>query len=485
MMQLRSVDGKDLCLNLDRVRLNIGRDAGNELVLDDPSVSGFHASIFADNGTVEVVDVGSTNGTWLNGSPVRGRTSLNPWDKIRFGAVELEVTDPAGRKPTSVQPAIQASATSSSAPSGSLLATLQAVKPGPAPAHFEIYAATTVGRDPGNSLVLNHPTVSSRHAEIRPFDGSLELIDLGSTNGTWVNGRRCERQILKQGDRVRFDEIEFTVDMPRPAVGATMVNPAVKAAPAATAVNPAVPPQPAVSSPSNPAPQPAVPQPAVPQPAVPEPAVPEPVVSEPVVSEPVVSEPAALSCPTAVEPRTVSSAPALSRPEPTASDPAATMVDPAVKPPQPMATPELPPAASDLSFATDEKPVVNNRGLAWLLFSFQGRIGRLKYLGAALAAGVVVGLISVLVQIMLLGEVAAFNPYSYRYGEGQVVHLLVSLLLGGWPGVALAAKRFHDQNRSGHWMWLCLVPVINLVVGIMLLFVPGTKEANRFGEPPA
>lgn len=459
MQHLQLSDGKDLCVELDLVRLNVGRDSSNELVLEDPSVSGFHATVFVENDTVEVVDVGSTNGTWVNGSRVGGRTTLKAWDKIRFGSVELNVADPAGRKPTSVQPAIQVPSPPAVVNSKeSLSATLRAVSPGVAPAEFEVRDAVTIGRDPGNILVLNHPTVSSRHAEIRPAGGALEVLDLGSTNGTWVNNQRCQRQLLKQGDRLRFDEIEFVVELPRSAA-ATMVNPAVKLPPSATAVNPAVESKPAY----------------------------------PTVQEPIVQAEQAPQHPAAQEPRPALPASPIPTPpapksEPIAApkaDPAATAVEPAVKAPQPMATPKIPLEASDLSFATEEKTLSDKRGLSWLLFSFQGRIGRLKYLVAALCVGVVSGLVSVLVQAMLLGEVAAFNIYSSRYGEGQLIHFAVSLLVAGWPGIALAAKRFHDQNRSGHWTWLCLVPIINVVVGIMLLFVSGTREDNRFGEPPA
>lgn len=64
---------------------------------------------------------------------------------------------------------------------------------------------TLLGRERAADVVLGNPGVSRRHAAIRRLrEGSLELIDLGSTNGTWVNGARVERHLLRDGDRIRL-----------------------------------------------------------------------------------------------------------------------------------------------------------------------------------------------------------------------------------------------------------------------------------------
>jgi pSer/pThr/pTyr-binding forkhead associated (FHA) protein len=49
-------------------------------------------------------------------------------------------------------------------------------------------AIVTIGRVPGNSLVVNDPKASSHHAEIQPERQGYSITDLGSTNGTCVNG---------------------------------------------------------------------------------------------------------------------------------------------------------------------------------------------------------------------------------------------------------------------------------------------------------
>lgn len=61
-----------------------------------------------------------------------------------------------------------------------------------------------IGRDPHSSLVLNDPSVSARHATLEDRGGTWTLVDLGSTNGTFVNGHRVVETDLKPGDKLGF-----------------------------------------------------------------------------------------------------------------------------------------------------------------------------------------------------------------------------------------------------------------------------------------
>ncbi len=62
----------------------------------------------------------------------------------------------------------------------------------------------SVGRHPDCNLVLADPNVSRNHAEIRPKGERFEVVDLGSTNGTRVNGVRVDTQLLQDGDELSF-----------------------------------------------------------------------------------------------------------------------------------------------------------------------------------------------------------------------------------------------------------------------------------------
>lgn len=64
-----------------------------------------------------------------------------------------------------------------------------------------------VGRDETNELPLEATGVSRKHARVScTATGEVEVVDLGSRNGTFVNGRRIERSALRDGDEVRFGE---------------------------------------------------------------------------------------------------------------------------------------------------------------------------------------------------------------------------------------------------------------------------------------
>ena len=101
---------------------------------------------------------------------------------------------------------------------------------------------TTVGRRPDNNLVLGDSTVSGRHAVLTFAAGSLSIDDLGSRNGTWINGTRVEGHgTLADGAELRLGDVLFTVELPI-AVVAESSNGQTAAMPAR--------PQPSVACPS-------------------------------------------------------------------------------------------------------------------------------------------------------------------------------------------------------------------------------------------
>lgn len=68
---------------------------------------------------------------------------------------------------------------------------------------------TRIGRDSGNDVVLNAPDVSHEHARIVRSRGEWRVIDLGSTNGTFINGKRVQQGALQIGDLIAFGPDAF------------------------------------------------------------------------------------------------------------------------------------------------------------------------------------------------------------------------------------------------------------------------------------
>jgi pSer/pThr/pTyr-binding forkhead associated (FHA) protein len=77
-------------------KLTIGRLVENSVQLDDSSVSSRHAELIEQNGEVVLRDLGSTNGTFLNGAQVTGEQPLKAGDEIFFGGVRSVFMEQAG-----------------------------------------------------------------------------------------------------------------------------------------------------------------------------------------------------------------------------------------------------------------------------------------------------------------------------------------------------------------------------------------------------
>ena len=86
------------------------------------------------------------------------------------------------------------------------------IKTGPnAGSFFPISAETKIGRANDNDIVLNVKTVSGYHCKISIENNQFILKDLGSTNGTKVNGRKTKKAIIKPGKTIEISTVKIVV----------------------------------------------------------------------------------------------------------------------------------------------------------------------------------------------------------------------------------------------------------------------------------
>ena len=90
---------------------------------------------------------------------------------------------------------------------------LQSSESGADPWTFRLAAGAikTVGRAPRADFILDAALVSRLHCRLTAGAENLEVLDLRSTNGTFVNDKRVERATLSAGDRLRVGRVELTV----------------------------------------------------------------------------------------------------------------------------------------------------------------------------------------------------------------------------------------------------------------------------------
>ncbi len=197
----------------------VGRDpAACRIVVVHPLVSSRHVRLFHDGRSWRAADLSSTNGTWHNASRI-SELVVNGDVRLRLAAdgPDLLLSPQVPAHVGAVPPPLPSAPGMATPPSFATVPSppvpAQAgYGPGPGAAgggpvltgvHRVGRSTLRIGRDPGNDLVINDLLASRRHAEFTAGVTGHEIADLGSANGTYVNGRRIHgRQPLAEGDIV-------------------------------------------------------------------------------------------------------------------------------------------------------------------------------------------------------------------------------------------------------------------------------------------
>jgi ABC-type multidrug transport system ATPase subunit len=196
----------------------LGRDPKSDIVLADSRVSWRHAVLRHEQDAWVLEDTGSTNGTFVGTSRV-SRFTITAGCVVRLGdsgdgpVIRCEPADEPVHAPTEVagQPAGAVSAVGARAGRGaepddyrlSVDRRPTAVLPLPV-------RRLRIGRSSDNDLVLSDLGVSGHHAELRKSGrAQYEIVDLGSHNGTFVNGQRVSSATLTEQDIVGIGHATF------------------------------------------------------------------------------------------------------------------------------------------------------------------------------------------------------------------------------------------------------------------------------------
>ena len=104
--------------------------------------------------------------------------------------------------------------------------------------------------------------------------------------------------------------------------------------------------------------------------------------------------------------------------------------------------------------------------LIWILFSLQGRINRTRFW----------------VSIICMSAITFIPIYTLFNNNKEAGDLYASfmMLALAWPAVTVQAKRWHDRDKSAHWIFINFIPIIGLWAIIENGFLAGTEGRNRF-----
>lgn len=171
----------------------IGSDPSCDITIHDPKVAPRHCQLTElPTGGFQVQDLGSPNGTAIDNASFRIQTATaNATSTLVLGGFNLPLQ--------LLQRMVEISKGE-----GSAMAMAEAAVQG---LNLD-KQVITIGRAPGNDLTLPHPSVSGRHAEVSKLqDGRFQVRDLGSTNGTYLNGVRITQAVAGPGDRVTIGAV--------------------------------------------------------------------------------------------------------------------------------------------------------------------------------------------------------------------------------------------------------------------------------------
>ena len=182
----------------------IGRDPAADIVVDEPLVSWRHAILTTADGQWLLEDANSTNGTFAVGQRVR-RVEITDTCQVRLGhpdagpVLSCSITDLPDRGDLAERSAT--AVWSAQRTAGERFPS--AVMPLPA-------KVLRIGRSAGNDVVVADLGVSRRHAELRRSPGGeYEITDLGSHNGTFLNGQRISSATVTEADVIGIGPATF------------------------------------------------------------------------------------------------------------------------------------------------------------------------------------------------------------------------------------------------------------------------------------
>jgi pSer/pThr/pTyr-binding forkhead associated (FHA) protein len=219
---------------LGKASVTLGRATTNDVTLSDVRVSRNHARLECGPAGCQIVDLGSSNGTRLNGLPV-DRATLHAGDVVNLGNTqvryEASAIEEAGLTVFESEAELERAIEREILPMalGETGVARLVVFAGDRTWEIPLEDAdlVTIGRTDESDVTLEQTKVSRQHAEVVRRGDAWVLRDLGSTNGTWLRGERVAEVLLEDGDAFRIGDAQIVFKAALRAEALTMASDAV------------------------------------------------------------------------------------------------------------------------------------------------------------------------------------------------------------------------------------------------------------------
>ena len=222
-MRLSFANGEHADFVVDGGTISLGNVEGNTLVLPARDVAPWHArlSIDARGAVLEVLDPQAR--THVNARPVREKALLRCGDLLCIGRVLIALKADRDDAIATTIPAAGPPAAAAQ-PARVVLRGISGSHVGKA---IPIGARLLVGGAADCGLVISDAGVGERHAEIETVEDAIWLRDVGSPDGSLVNGIRVRDAVIHPGDQLTFERSQYVVEAPGlPLRGAVSIDPA-------------------------------------------------------------------------------------------------------------------------------------------------------------------------------------------------------------------------------------------------------------------
>ena len=197
---------KQQVLEIPAEGITIGREkAAGVCALETDMLSRKHFAVRPRGGVVIVEDLGSSNGTFVDGQRLQQPLPLRKGSKIVAGSITFEFSREPFPAAQGAVPGAGGAAKPAARQATPGQATIYLLGPGGAPsASVALQHGLMIGRQESCGLRLDVQDISGQHCQFTQTGSQWVVSDLGSSNGTWIHDRSVKAQAVKRGDLIRL-----------------------------------------------------------------------------------------------------------------------------------------------------------------------------------------------------------------------------------------------------------------------------------------